>query len=51
MKKEKCGCNNLIIILMIICVLLSLTTLGIVVYDKYIKTDSNACTCTSCVNK
>ena len=38
--KENCECNSLMLVLMVICVLLSLTTLGIVVYDKYIKTDT-----------
>lgn len=38
--KESCDCNTLMLVLMIICVLLSLTTLGIVAYDKYIKTDT-----------
>ena len=38
--KESCDGNTLMMTLMIICVLLSLTTLGIVVYDKYIKTDT-----------
>ena len=41
--KENCSCNNLLIILMIICVLLSLTTLGIVVYDKYINNSTISC--------
>ncbi len=35
--------NNLMIILMIICALLSLTTLGIVAYDKFIKTNEVTC--------
>ena len=39
MKKGK-DCSNLMITLMIICVLLSLTTLGIVAYDKFIKPDA-----------
>lgn len=43
-KKEKCNCNNLMLVLMIVCVILSLTTLGIVAYDKYVKTD-NECWC------
>ena len=38
--KEKCECSNLMLVLMIVCVLLSLTTLGIVAYDKFIKTDT-----------
>ena len=48
MKKKKENYNNLILVLMVICVLLSLTTLGIIAYEKLIKTD---CNCTSCVNK
>ena len=47
-RKEKCEYNNLLLVLMIICVILSLTTLGIVAYDKYIRTDCNG---VSCVNK
>ena len=39
-KKEK-NYNDKMMILMIICVLLSLTTLGIVAYDKLIKNNSN----------
>lgn len=42
--KENCTYNNLLLVLMIICVLLSLTTLGIVAYDKYVKAD-NECWC------
>lgn len=38
-KNKKCEQKNVMLVLMIICVLLSLTTLGIVVYDKYIKTN------------
>lgn len=38
-EKCECGCSNMMLTLMIICVILSLTTLGIVVYDKYIKTN------------
>ena len=38
--KENCNCNNLMLTLMIICVLLSLTTLGIVAYDRIIKQNS-----------
>ena len=44
-KGKKCGCTNLMLVLMIICVLLSLTTLGIIAYDKYIKTDCNEVAC------
>ena len=33
--------NDILVVLMIICVLLSLVTLGIVAYDKYVKTDCN----------
>ena len=36
MKKGK-ECSTLMLVLMVICVLLSLTTLGIVAYDKFIK--------------
>ena len=36
MNKGK-DCSNLMIVLMVVCVLLSLTTLGIVAYDKFIK--------------
>lgn len=36
-KKTKITCNNKMMILMIICVLLSLVTLGIIAYDKLIK--------------
>ena len=43
-KKSKSECSNKMMILMIICVLLSLTTLGIVAYDKLIKSDNNNCT-------
>ena len=49
-KEEKCGYSNLMLALMVICVILSLVTLGIVVYDKYIKTDSN-CSNVVCWNK
>ena len=42
-KKNKSECSNKMMILMIICVLLSLTTLGIVAYDKLIKSDNNNC--------
>lgn len=42
-KKSKNECSNKMMILMIICVLLSLTTLGIVAYDKLIKNDDNNC--------
>ena len=48
--KEKCEGNNLLLVLMIICVLLSLTTLGIVAYDKYIKTNCSDSS-VSCWNK
>ena len=44
-KKKECEHTNLLLVLMIICVLLSLTTLGIVAYDKYIKTDCTETTC------
>ena len=39
--KAKHDNSNKLIILMIICVLLSLVTLGIVAYDKLIKDDGN----------
>ena len=42
-KRDKQSCNNKMVILMIICVLLSLITLGIVAYDKLIRSDSNDC--------
>ena len=47
MKKgnNKCDGNTLLVVLMILCVLLSLTTLGIVAYDKFIKTDCGEITC------
>ena len=41
--KDKCKKADLLLVLMIICVLLSLTTLGIVAYDKYIKADNTTC--------
>ena len=50
MKKGKENNSNLLLVLMIICVLLSLTTLGIVAYDKYIKTDCSGSSI-SCHNK
>ena len=40
--KKKNSCSDKMMILMIICVLLSLTTLGIVAYDKLIK-NNNTC--------
>ncbi len=42
LKKGKSECSNKMMILMIICVLLSLATLGIVAYDKLIK-NNNEC--------
>ena len=42
-KKTKITCNNKMMILMIICVLLSLATLSIVAYDKLIKNNGNSC--------
>lgn len=45
MKKGNCEYNNLLLVLMVICVLLSLITLGIVAYDKYIKPNSIETTC------
>lgn len=50
MKKGKEKSSNLLLVLMIICVLLSLATLGIVAYDKYIKTDCSDSS-VSCWNK
>ena len=41
--KKKSECSNKMMVLMIICVLLSLTTLGIVAYDKLIKNNNNEC--------
>ncbi len=41
---KKGACSRLMMILMIICVLLSLTTLVIVSYDKLVKTDEPAVT-------
>lgn len=38
------GCSNIMMTLMIICVLLSLITLGIVAYDKFIR-PGNDVTC------
>ena len=44
--KKKSNCSEKLIILMIICVVLSLITLGIVAYDKLIKNDNNSsCSC------
>ena len=41
---KKGGCSNVMMTLMIICVLLSLITLGIVAYDKFIR-QNNEITC------
>ena len=41
-KKEK---TNVLLILMIICVVLSVTMLGIVAYDKLIKKSCEPCIC------
>ena len=41
--KKKSTYNDKMIILMIICVLLSLSTLAIVAYDKLIKNNSDSC--------
>lgn len=41
-KKGKSSCSDKMMILMIICVLLSLTTLGIVAYDKLIKNNDTS---------
>ena len=38
--KKNNSCSDKMMILMIICVLLSLTTLAIVAYDKFIKPDN-----------
>ena len=45
--KKKNECSNKMIVLMIICVLLSLTTLAIVAYDKLIKNNNE---CRSVIN-
>ena len=37
--EEKCSCSKLLMTLMIVCVLLSVATLGIVVYDKFINNE------------
>ena len=42
-KKKKESCSDKMMILMVICVLLSLTTLAIVAYDKLIKNNSDTC--------
>ena len=42
-KKSKSSCSEKLMILMIVCVLLSLATLGIVAYDKLIKNDKSDC--------
>ncbi len=49
LKKKKTSCSDKMMILMIVCVLLSLVTLGIVAYDKLIKANNNntACDCWS----
>ena len=41
LRKKKSSCSDKMMILMIICVLLSLSTLAIVAYDKLIKDHSN----------
>lgn len=47
--KKKSGCSDKMMILMIICVMLSLATLAIVAYDKFIKPDDkHVSTCTDC---
>ena len=43
--------NDKMMILMIICVLLSLTTLAIVAYDKFIKQDNKQQICSTCWNR
>ena len=40
--------NDKMMILMIICVVLSLITLAIVVYDKFIRTEDSNNICASC---
>ena len=47
--KKKSKEQSLLLKLMIICVALSVVMLGIVVYEKLIKTPEN--TCVSCLNK
>ncbi len=37
--EKKRSCSKMLMILMVVCVLLSLATLGIVAYDKYIRSD------------
>ncbi len=44
-KKDKKACSNKLVILMAICVFLSLTTLAIVAYDKFIKPEAQVPTC------
>lgn len=47
LKKDKKSCSNKMFILMIICVVLSLSTLAIVAYDKLIKDNvqGDVCSC------
>lgn len=47
--KKKSSCSDKMMILMIVCVMLSLATLAIVAYDKFIRPDDNKqVTCTDC---
>ena len=48
-KKKKNKEESILLKLMIVCVALSVIMLGIVVYEKLIKTPEN--TCVSCLNK
>ena len=51
MEKKKKDCHNrVLVILMTICVTLSIITLGIVIYDKFIKKEeTKTCNCPTCV--
>ena len=46
-KNKKKSCGNVLLILMIICVVLSLSMLAIVAYDKLIKNDCEPCNCSA----
>ena len=43
--KKKSDCGNVLMVLMIVCVVLSLTMLAIVAYDKLIKEQCQPCNC------